>query len=355
MEGVEVQRFRYFWPRSLERLADGAIRENLRLSRWLYLQAPFLFLFELIATYRWARANCPAAIHAHWFVPQGLVAVIVGRLLGIPVVITSHGGDIYGFRGRLWAALRKALASRCAAVTVVSQAMVANLPGLTSQTGEAPKVLPMGVDTSRFHPARRDESVRERLSIRGPFILFVGRMAEKKGVEYLLEAMAAVLRDFPDSTLVIVGDGPLRHQLEALADELEIGGKVKFVGGVGHGELPGYYATADVFVGPSIVAKSGDTESFGLVFAEAMASGCPVVASRVGGTATIVADGQTGLLVEEKSPRALADALRRVLGDEALRERLRTAGPAWVREQFDQRMVADSYAQLIRQAISVNR
>ncbi len=355
MEGVEVRRFRYFWPRSLERLADGAILENLRHKRWLFVEAPFLLLFELIAAYRWARAIRPAVIHAHWFVPQGLVAVIVGWLLKIPVVITSHGGDIYGLPGRLWGALRKALASRCAAVTVVSHDMAANLPGVTSRTGEAPVVLPMGVETSKFHPARRDEAIRQELSIKGPFILFVGRLAEKKGVQYLLEAMPGVLRDFPECALVIVGDGPLRGQLEALADELGIGPNVKFVGGVAHKELPRYCATADVFVGPSVVAKSGDTEGLGVVFAEAIASGCTVVATSVGGTADILIDGQTGVLVEEKSPKALADALCQLLGDDALRERLRSAGLPWVRERFDQQEVADKYARLMRQAISVVR
>jgi glycosyltransferase involved in cell wall biosynthesis len=283
------------------------------------------------------------------------VAVIVGRLLRIPVVITSHGADVYGLRGRLWRALRKYLASRCEAVTVVSHDLAANLPGVTSRTGEAPEVISMGVDTCRFHPERRDEALLERLSIKRPFILFVGRLAEKKGVRYLLEAMPDVLRDFPDCTLVIVGDGPLRRELEALSGQLDISRHVRFVRAVPHGELPAYYATADAFVGPSIVASGGDTEAFGVVFVEAMASGCPVVASIVGGTKDIVVDGQTGLLVPERSPKAIADALRKVLGDEALRERLRTAGAHWARERFDQRVVADKYAQLLTRSASAAR
>ena len=175
LQGVSVRRFRYFWPRSLERLADGAILENLSRRRWLYLQAPFLLLFELIAAFRLARAKRPAVIHAHWFIPQGIVAAIVGRVLKIPVVITAHGGDVYGLRGRAWHALRRALASRCDAVTVVSQDMATNLPGVTSRRREPPHVMSMGVETQRFascpEPSRRSH----------PTVLFVGRLAEKKG------------------------------------------------------------------------------------------------------------------------------------------------------------------------------
>ncbi len=87
----------------------------------------------------------------------------------------------------------------------------------------------MGVDTTRFHAGRRDEKLRGRLGARGPLVLFVGRLAEKKGVRYLLEAMPKVIEKFPDTTLVIVGDGSLRGELEALAERLYIPSQVRFV------------------------------------------------------------------------------------------------------------------------------
>ena len=352
IEGVQVRRFHYFWPRFLERLADGAILENVRRRRWMLLLAPFLLLFEFIAAYRWARVNSPAVIHAHWFIPQGLVAVMVGGLLKVPVVITAHGGDIYGLSGRFWTFIRKAIASRSAAVTVVSHDMAANLPGLTSRTGETPEVMPMGVDTNNFHPAQRDEALRERLSIRGPIILFVGRLAEKKGVRYLLQAMPDVLRDFPDCGLVVVGDGPLRGELEALGDELSMGSNIRFIGGVSHDELPPYYASADIFVGPSIVAQGGDTEAFGVVFAEAMAAGLPIVATSVGGVTDIVVPGRTGLLVESESPQALAAAIRQLLHSPAKASRMGALSRRWIRRKLDWRKVAARYNILLSEAAS---
>lgn len=351
IEGMQVRRFRYFWPRSLELLADGAILENVRRRRWLLLLAPFLLLFEFIAAYRWAHRRRPAVIHAHWFIPQGMVAVIVGALLKVPVVITSHGGDIYGLRGRVWVLLRRALASRAAAVTVVSQDMVASLPEVRSRKGDRPRVMPMGVDTDSFKPEPPDEELRGRLSIRGPCLLFVGRLAEKKGVRYLLEAMPEVLRHSPECTLVIVGDGPLRGELQSLAGELGITGNVRFVGGVAHQQLPPYYATADIFVGPSVVAQSGDTEAFGVVFAEAMAAGRPVVATSVGGVGDIVVPGRTGLLVEPQSASALAEAIKQLLDAPDAVRKMAALGHRWARRKFEWRNVGAGYAALLMDVV----
>ena len=161
--------------------------------------------------------------------------------------------------------------------------------------------------------------------------------------------MPAVVRDFPDATLVIVGDGPLRGELEAMVERLNIGEHVRFVGAIPQTDLPTYYATADVFIAPSIVAEGGDTESFGLVFAEALACGCPVVASDIGGIGDIIVHDRTGITVPERDPTAIADGIRRLVNDQALRDLLRDAGIRRVRERFDQQVVADRYAEVILQ------
>jgi len=344
LQGVKVRRFHYFWPRSLERLADGAILESLSRSPWLFLQVPFLLLSELIAALRLARTTRPDVIHAHWFVPQGIVAVLVGRALKIPVVITAHGGDVYGLRGRLLDALRRALASRCEAVSVVSRDMAAKLPQVTSRRGEPPRVMPMGVDTRRFSagPERGDNSDQT--------VLFVGRLARKKGVEYLLRAFPDVLARHPDARLVIVGDGPCRGELEALSSQLGLAQRVRFAGAQPPAELPRFYSKSRVFVGPSVVTRGGDTESFGLVFVEAMAADCPVVGTSVGGIPDVVIHGRTGLLVEPESPAALAAAISGLLDSPAEAGRMGALARRWVRRKFDWRQVARGYANLLARA-----
>ena len=170
---------------------------------------------------------------------------------------------------------------------------------------------------------------------------------EKKGVNYLLKAMPEVLQEFPQATLAIVGDGPMRRQLETLSRSLGVDGHVRFLGALSHADLPPYYATADLFVGPSVVAEGGDTESFGLVFAEAMASSCPVVGPDVGGTKDVILQGRTGMRVPERDPKGIASAVRGLLGDGPLMDRLRAQALLWVRERFDQKSIADRYAQVI--------
>jgi glycosyltransferase involved in cell wall biosynthesis len=348
LQGIKVRRFHYFWPRSLERLADGAMLENLGRSPWLYLQAPFVVLFELVAALRLARAMRPDVIHAHWFVPQGIVAVLVGRILRIPVVVTAHGADVYGLRGRLLDALRKAVASRCEAVTVVSRDMAAALPQVMSRRGERPKVMPMGVDTQRFSVERACREDSEQV------VLFVGRLAKKKGVEYLIRAFPDVLARHPSARLVVVGDGPCRGELEALSSQLRLQDRVHFAGAQPPATLPRFYQSSRLFVGPSVVARSGDTEAFGLVFVEAMAAGCPVVGTAVGGIPEVVIAGRTGLLVEPESPASLAAAINRLLDSPAEAGRMGALAQRWARRKFDWRQVARGYAGVLAQAARRN-
>ncbi len=344
---VQVIRFRYFWPQSLERLAYDAILPNLKRNRLLWCLVPFFVAGELLAALRAARSHKIDVLHAHWVIPQGVVAAMVGWITGKPVVVTCHAADVYGLRGWFKDRLRRWALNRCSYITAVSNDLMGAVRGLGVDGRVPMAVISMGVDTGHFHPGKRDNTLRKRLSNGGPLLLFVGRLVEKKGVSYLLEAMPEVLQDFPQATLCVVGDGPLRRELETLSRSLEIDRNVLFLGALSHADLPPYYATADLFVGPSVVAEDGDTESFGLVFAEAMASNCPVVGPDVGGTEDSIIQGRTGIRVPERDAKAIAAAVRTLLGDAALADRLRAEALLWVRERFDQQSVADRYAHVI--------
>ncbi|HLI52388.1 MAG TPA: glycosyltransferase family 4 protein [Thermomicrobiaceae bacterium] len=179
------------------------------------------------------------------------------------------------------------------------------------------QVIPNGIDIERFGPSV--EPVHHyRDGVKN--ILFVGRFNEsRKGLKYLLRALAIVRRTIPDVRLLVVGHGK-RERYERIIQRHSIE-NVVFVGPVASHYLPAYYATCDVFCAPST-----GRESFGMILLEAMASGKPVVASDISGYAAVVRDGIEGLLVEPKDPEALAEALIRLLGDEQLRERLGAAG-----------------------------
>jgi len=348
MEGVEVRRFRYFWPAKAQQLAYGGMLPNLKRHPWLWAQAPFFLASELISTVRLVRSREIDVIHAHWLVPQGLVAALAAMLLRKPVVVTAHGADVYGLRGKWASAIKRWILGRMTRVTAVSRNLAAGIEELASNTPV--EVISMGVDVAHFRRQRSARVVSQSEGVSRPIVLFVGRLAEKKGVQYLVDAMPTVLNAAPDATLVVIGDGPLRADLEQRARDLGILDSVQFMGAMRPGELPRYYSAADVLVAPSIVAEGGDTEAFGLVIAEAMACGCPVIASDVGGIGDLISHEKTGLLAPQRNSAELAEALCRLLSDPALRQRLRKQASAHVRRNFAQSVIADRYEIALREA-----
>jgi glycosyltransferase involved in cell wall biosynthesis len=172
-------------------------------------------------------------------------------------------------------------------------------------------VWPQGVDTVRFNPSKASPWWRDRLSDGHPhdkLLLYVGRLGREKGIERL----KAILSSVPDTRLAIVGDGPARRDLEG-----EFAGtRTVFAGQLLGEELAAAYASADVFLFPSL------TETLGMAMIEALASGLPVLAARAGATHEVVDEGVSGLLYEPEAPAALIDAVRTLVGDEELRRRL---------------------------------
>ncbi len=302
---LSVRRFRYF-PRRWEDLADGAILENLRArrSRWAQL-LPFLIaetwaLRQSIADHR------PDVVHLHWMIPQGIPALVVARRL--PWVVTTLGGDVYALRDPVSQRLKRAVLRRAAAVTTMNADMRRRLVELGAPP-EDTHVLPMGVDLAGVRSVPR-APVPGRL-------LFVGRLVEKKGLAVLLAALRRLPRELAWS-LTVVGDGPLRASLEAAAAGLA----VQFLGQQSRTELYAQYAEAEIVLVPSVPAATGDQDGLPLVLLEAMAAGAAVVGSDLPGINEAVEHGRSGLLVRPADPEALSAALRRLLGDPALRARL---------------------------------
>jgi glycosyltransferase involved in cell wall biosynthesis len=318
MDGMTVHRFNY-WPFS-KKLADGAILPNLKTNKLFWLQVPFFMLFELIAIRRMIKKYNPDVIHAHWIIPQGINAVLVKKLTGWHgrIVCTTHGGDIFGLRFLDW--LKKWVISNCSAVTVVSESIKLRLKDFKLETPI--ELIPMGVDTSKFNISQKDDTLRFKYDINGPFLLFVGRLSEKKGVEYLIRAMPEILKHLPSTKLLIAGHGELSQSLEILVNEkLGISENVIFAGGIPNSELPKYYATADIFVGPSIIARGGDREGFPVSFMEAMASKTPLVISDLE-IFNSLKEPDNVIKAVEKSPNSLANSLIRLLNDKQLQNKI---------------------------------
>lgn len=342
---VTVRRFRYA-PEPLESLAyDGGILENLRRARWRWLLVPLFLVGELIAVMRALRSYRPQVIHAHWIIPQGVIAVLAGLLCRrlSPVVCTSHGADLFALRGALARRLKAWTLGRAAELTVVSAAMKT----AAIQLGARPEivhVMPMGVDArERFTPS--DAAVRTRDEL-----LFVGRLVRKKGVTHLPLILELVRQRVPEARLTIVGAGPLESELRADARARGLAAQVVFAGAVSNDRLAPYYRRAAAFVVPSVVTDEGDQEGLGLVIAEALACGCPVVASDLPAIRDLVQDGDTGLVARPGDAADFAEKLVQLLHDPARASRLAGLGRRRVVERFDWQSVCRGYEQLLSRA-----
>jgi glycosyltransferase involved in cell wall biosynthesis len=342
LDGVPVWRFRYA-PDFLEQLAGpGGMVGRVRDRPWRVLLIPLFLLGLGYAIGRAIRAGEFSVIHAHWLIPQGFIAAAVNRLQGrkrIPLLCTSHGGDLFALRAPLFRLTRSWLGRAVSHVTVVSRYMreVLLKEGLDPNKIS---VLPMGVDLKEaFTPQLHVQRSPARL-------IFVGRLVEKKGVRYLLEAYARLLTEFPRLELEIVGDGPERGSLHALAVTLGLEPSAIFVGAKAPDELPGIYSAAAIAVIPSVVDRLGDQEGLGLVTVEAMGCGCAVVASDLPAIRDVVTHAQNGLLARAGDSEDLADKLRSLVTDSALRARLVQQARLDVCERFDWTGITAGYASL---------
>ena len=345
MDGVEVVRYRYA-PQRMETLVnDGGIVANLRRAKWKLLLVPGFVLAQAWTAWRLLRRGRIDVVHAHWLLPQGLIAALLQSLPGckVPFVATSHGADLYALRGRALDALKRFVAARAAAVTVVSGAMLESLRSIGASTDKV-SVLSMGVDLAgRFVP---DPSVprsdRE--------LLFVGRLVEKKGLRHLLDAMPAVLRAHPDARLSVAGFGPERDALEAQARRLGLEHAVRWLGAVPQAELPALYRRATLFVAPFVRAASGDEEGLGLVLVEAIGCGCPVVVGNVAAMDEVFGADLPAVAVDARDAQALAARIVAALDDPDARRRSAEALRAAVVGRFGWERIAGAYAGLLSHA-----
>lgn len=308
MDGVSIHRFRYA-PEKLEVLVqDGGILANLKRSYWKWCLVPSFFLGLVFACSRWVKQIEPHCIHAHWIIPQGLAlasCAVLSRPLP-PFLVTSHGGDLFGLGGRVFTLLKRWVLKKADAVTVVSRPMVDAADGIGGPLRHI-DVIPMGVDfEGRFS---LDSSV-ERVPGQ---ILFAGRLVEKKGVKYLIEALQAIRARVPDAHLVIIGGGPEQDALAQLVSTLGLQDCVVFLGAMSQATLPEHYRSATVFVAPFVNAVSGDREGLGLVSAEAIACGCPVVVGDVPVVSDLFLDTEMDMRAIPGSSESLARKVADIL------------------------------------------
>jgi glycosyltransferase involved in cell wall biosynthesis len=346
---ITVRGFRYF-PRPWRRLAYGSgILPNLKRNPLLWLEVPFFVVSLTCSLIREVRNHRPHIVHAHWLIPQGLIAVLVKRLYRVPVVITAHGADLFALKSLPLRALKRFALRRCDAWTSNTRATAE--PALRDGKLPTPYVIPMGINVGLFRHDRNNDS---RKPLEAEFlILFVGRLVEKKGCGDLLSAFSLLPKALQTkSVLWIVGDGSEAARLKERSSSLGIEQRVRFWGQLSNHLLPEFYAAADLFVAPSVEAASGDTEGQGVVFLEAFASGTCVVATGVGGISEVVEDGVTGVLVAPGNPAKLSSVMEQLLRDPDRRRQLAHNAIRQARQKYDWDKIAGDFDRLYRTVAS---
>jgi phosphatidylinositol alpha-1,6-mannosyltransferase len=284
---------------------------------------------------------------------QGLPLPVIGPRLkdgGTPYVVLTHGAEVWAARTPLVSSTTRWALAEASHVTAVSHYTARSIRRFLPQ--DAPlSVLHPAVDPERFSPGVHGRTVRmrHRLDDR-PMVLCVSRLVPRKGQDVLIASMSMVRRLVPDAVLLIVGDGPHRGTLAAAATDAPPGA-ILFAGEVPDEELPTYYAACDVFAMSCRSRWGGlEVEGFGIVFLEAASAGKAVVAGRSGGAGEAIVDGETGLLVEGREPKAVALALIRLLLDRELAKRLGSGGRAHVERSFTWPTRAAQLARILARA-----
>lgn len=257
---------------------------------------------------------------------------LLARTLGIPYAVFVHGADLLDYHDRPpWGWLARRVVEGADAVVVNSrftgELVERLLPGAARRT----LVLPMGVDQAPAIDPAQVDTLRRRYRLgEGPVLLTVARLVSVKGHDVAIEAFARLAPHFPEARYLVVGEGPERERLEALTRTLGLGERVVFTGRIPEEERDAHYALGSIYIQPSRVTGLYDgLEGFGLSFLEAASHGLPSIGGRSGGVPEAVAHGESGFVVPPLDHEAIADAVRRLLENPALRLKMAATARLW--------------------------
>ncbi len=328
LDGIPVRRVRYGTPEQETLAYRGTMADAVRSIAGLRAFARLRGALRHGAAEELLGGG-EAVVHAHWWIPAGMAAP-----QGTPMVLTCHGTDVrLAERNVVARFVARRVIRRAAVLTTVSQALAESIGAHLRRVPNALEIQPMPlVPTDR--PVSRG----------GGGLVAISRLTSQKRISLLIEAVALVERRRHGIRLTIAGDGPEGPFLRDLARVRGIGDNVNFLGAVPPSLVPGVLATADCCI---MAARS---EGFGLVAAEALIQGVPVVACRDGGGVTEIVPAVGGGRIADPDPRSLADAIVAVLDDPAARDSARVAGEPW-RRRLDPDFVAGCCLAWYQQAL----
>jgi glycosyltransferase involved in cell wall biosynthesis len=327
--------------------ADLALRLN------SYLLSPGLFAAGIARVIRDSRRRRPDVLHAHWLLPNGFIAAVASRQLGIPLAISVPGSDAQvAGQNPLFRVMARFALRQAGLLTANSAELCEAVLQLGAQDGPAADLrrkfdlIIYGTDPNALKPdATGVAELRARLQITpsSPHpltLLCVGRMVPKKGFDVLIRALAEPALRQRDVVAVMVGDGDEKLAWQALAQGLGVASCLRWVGSIPKTEIGAYYNLADILINPSV---SRPADGLNVCVLDAMSCGKPVIGSTVAGNSLAIVEGETGLIVPEQEPAALAQAIAHLADEPSLRAHMGVAARRRIESELGWPHLAERY------------
>ena len=351
-------RYHYFFPYSTEKLAGRGILPALKENPLRLGLIPFFLYFQFRALDQHCRRNKPDLVYAHWFMTPAIISYFVCKRLGIPLVFTTHASDISVLKNIPFARnLIAKVLNYASHYTAVSNRTANKMKAYFSTQEwdnhyeKKLSIIPMGTElaTQKLPKAKHEELLTSSgIDTSKEYILCMGRLSEKKGFKYLIEAYSLLSAKQKEKyQLVIAGDGQLLDDLKARASGYK---SIVFPGYVSGDLKSVLLSNAAVFILPSIIDDSGDSEGLPVVMMEALAKGRIVIATDVSGAEEVLTK-DTGILVKQKSPNELMEALNTLL---SLHKRQKLEMQKHAKElakNFQWSKIANQHLKILKRAI----
>jgi glycosyltransferase involved in cell wall biosynthesis len=299
---------------------------------------PFFFAYQIILIKKIIKRENIKIIHAYWIIPGAFLAAIYRRFFNkkVKIIVTLLGADVWSFNKGWKKYLLKFTFNYIDIVTTQSPQLGQELLEL----GFKGKIFhyPIGIDITKFSPDRIDTNIKEKYDIKGEMLLFVGSLIDRKGIKYLISAMPHVLEKFPETKLIIIGSGNLQESMSMLTKDLNLINQIVFTGNILNHNLPPYFATADIFILPSL------SEGFPLVVMEALSSGTISIVSDLPVFKNLEINSEFLVTVEKRDSIKIANAIIKVLSQKDALNEAKKEARNYALENFDNKKSAINYS-----------
>lgn len=345
---LQLHLYRYIWPDPLHRLGYmRSMQADLMLRLEAYLLSPLMFAAGIATVMRQARQLRPQVLHAHWLLPNGFMAAVVSRRLGIPLVISVPGSDAQvAGQHPLFRAMARFALRQAHLLTANSAELRDSVVRIGAEPGKFDLII-YGTDPQALRPdATGVAELRSQWQTPSDgaalVLLCVGRMVPKKGFDVLIRALAEPILRQRNLVVVLVGEGDNKVSWQQLAQELGVAHRLRWVGNVPKTAIGLYYNACDLLLNPAV---NRPVDGLNVCVLDAMSCGKPVIGSTVAGNPLAIVDGVTGLITPAGDVAALAQAIARLGDDAALRQRMGAAGRARIEQELGWPPLARRYLQ----------